>query len=175
MSKLYIPNQNSTEHSLNDGPPTYMEDDIPKNRYRENHSIVYGGTIDIYNAADTNGMAITKEFDFVYDEKFDNIANHNNNNNINTSNIRISNTIRIDYKCIFRYAAECSSFLCAVAMWGVLEDIFRILSEDDHYIMFYFYFCFAIIFASLSFACNLYFNESNDANKYPFNDLENRE
>ncbi|SCM23434.1 conserved Plasmodium protein, unknown function [Plasmodium chabaudi adami] len=173
MNKFYVPNQNDTENSLNDGPPTYMEDDIPKNRYREKHSIVYDGTIDINSITDINGIPITKEFDFIYDEKIDNIIIPNRNN-INDSTIRISNTTRIDYKCIFRYAAECSSFLCAVGMWGILEDIFRILSKDDCYIMFYYYFCFAIIFASLTFAFNLYFNESEDVNKYAFSDLENQ-
>ncbi|KEG03736.1 conserved Plasmodium protein, unknown function [Plasmodium vinckei vinckei] len=174
MSKFYIKNLNNTENSLNDGPPTYMEDDIPKNKYRENNSIVYGSTIDIYNVTDKNGLPITKEFDFVYDEQIDNRINFSSNN-INDLNIQISNSIQIYYKSIFRYAAECSSFLCAVGMWGVLEDIFRILSEDDTYIMFYYYFFFALIFASLALACNLCFNESDNVNKCAFNDLENQE
>ncbi|EAA15581.1 hypothetical protein [Plasmodium yoelii yoelii] len=174
MNKIYIPNHNDAENCLNVESPTYMDENIPPKNYGEKNSIIYDDATDINSRQGINDITIRKEFDFIFEEKIDNIVNTNKNDN-NNNNKNISNMIKIDYKSIFRYAAESSSFLCAVGMWGTLEDIFRLLSKGNSYIMFFYYLFFAIIFASLTCAFNLYFNDSNDINKYTFSDLENPE
>ncbi|SBS84193.1 hypothetical protein POVCU2_0024890 [Plasmodium ovale curtisi] len=82
---------------------------------------------------------------------------------------------KINVKIILRYIADCCSFLCAVGIWGVLEDILRILSKENYYVKLYYYLIFTILFTSFTCSFNLYLSKNEHESNCICNDLERQE
>ncbi|GAW81283.1 hypothetical protein, conserved [Plasmodium gonderi] len=78
----------------------------------------------------------------------------------------------INLKYILRVTADCCSFLCAVGIWGILEDILRILSNENFYAKLYYYIIFTILFMSFTCSFNLYLSKSEQRSGYNCEDME---
>ncbi|SBT71605.1 conserved Plasmodium protein, unknown function [Plasmodium malariae] len=85
------------------------------------------------------------------------------------------NINEFNVKVILRFLVDCCSFLCAVGIWGVLDEILIILSKENIYIKFYYYLIFTILFTSFMCSFNLYISKYEYRNNFIYNDLENQE
>ncbi|CAA9988559.1 conserved Plasmodium protein, unknown function [Plasmodium knowlesi strain H] len=84
----------------------------------------------------------------------------------------ILNFNQVNIKSMLRFMADCCSFLCAVGIWGILEDVLRILSDDDNYVKLYYYLIFTILFTSFTCTFNLYLSKRAQKSVYMCEDLE---
>ncbi|GAB66791.1 hypothetical protein PCYB_101410, partial [Plasmodium cynomolgi strain B] len=84
----------------------------------------------------------------------------------------ILNLNEVNLKSVLRFMADCCSFLCAVGIWGILEDVLRILSDDDYYVKLYYYLIFTILFTSFTCTFNLYLSKREQKSGYMCEDLE---
>ncbi|ANQ08575.1 Uncharacterized protein PCOAH_00028840 [Plasmodium coatneyi] len=60
----------------------------------------------------------------------------------------------------------------AEGLWGILEDVLRILSDDDHYVKLYYYLICTILFTSFTCTFNLYLSKRERKNGYMCEDME---
>ncbi|KJP85333.1 hypothetical protein AK88_05037 [Plasmodium fragile] len=86
--------------------------------------------------------------------------------------IFILNLNHVNLKSALRFMADCCSFLCAVGIWGILEDVLRILSDDDHYVKLYYYLIFTILCTSITCTFNLYLSKHEHKRDYMCEDSE---
>ncbi|EUD68397.1 hypothetical protein C922_01417 [Plasmodium inui San Antonio 1] len=84
----------------------------------------------------------------------------------------ILNLNQVKLKSVLRFIADCCSFLCAVGIWGILEEVLRILSDDNHYVKLYYYIICTILFTSFACTFNLYLLKREQKSGYMCEDLE---
>ncbi|SOV11915.1 conserved Plasmodium protein, unknown function [Plasmodium sp. gorilla clade G2] len=89
-------------------------------------------------------------------------------------NICLCHFENMNSKVVLRFLADCSSFICAVCLWGVLDDIFHIISNNSYYIKLFYYFLFSIIFTILMCAVNIYSSKYTHRNNCIYNENESQ-
>ncbi|CRG93043.1 conserved Plasmodium protein, unknown function [Plasmodium gallinaceum] len=84
------------------------------------------------------------------------------------------NINELSIKCILRFMADCFSFICAVCIWGILDDIFILMSKDNNFAKLYYYLIFTIIFAAITCSFNYYFSKCARKNNFIYDNIESK-
>ncbi|CRH00390.1 conserved Plasmodium protein, unknown function [Plasmodium relictum] len=84
------------------------------------------------------------------------------------------NINKLSIKCVLRFFADCFSFICAVCIWGILDDIFILMAKDNIHAKLYYYLIFTVIFATITCSFNFYFSKCASKNNFIYDDVESK-
>ncbi|CDO63152.1 conserved Plasmodium protein, unknown function [Plasmodium reichenowi] len=117
--------------------------------------------------------------DIRYSKEHENVIEKNLQDNLYDrvhifSNIFLCNFENMNSKVVLRLFADCSSLICAVCIWGILDDIFLMISNNSIYIKLFYYFLFSIIFTILMCAVNIYTSKYTHRNNCIYNENESQ-